>query len=417
MLTLAMGVDQASEPSGTATATLTRKYGGTSTDLEVTLQSSDTSEATVPATVTIPAGFTSVTFDVMVVDDAVADRTQTVTITATATGFLGAMDSLQVTDDETWTVDDEDPGYSETPVWTQVAMPAYPGYAGTGDPSFGDWRYRPAGTGSSVATWEVTTNRPGQYEVFVTWAPFPNRATHAPYQVYDGPAAGGVLEGTFHVNQRNTPVAHVTFGGRPFQRLGTFNITSNTLAVTLSDLANNYVIADAVQFARIGDLSPLRAAGGAAGSVGGATVPSITAEQAQPLLAEAAARWQAAGLAENVQVVIADLPGDLLGLASSSTHTIWLDADAAGYGWFVDATPEDDREFGGEPDAAGADRMDALSVIFHELGHLQGWADVDAFLHPYDPMADVLAVGVRQTPRLADLSADHGAACSDPVDA
>jgi hypothetical protein len=64
MLTLAMGVDQASEPSGTATATLTRKYGGTSTDLEVTLQSSDTSEATVPATVTIPAGFTSVTFDV-----------------------------------------------------------------------------------------------------------------------------------------------------------------------------------------------------------------------------------------------------------------------------------------------------------------------------------------------------------------
>jgi hypothetical protein len=115
-------------------------------------------------------------------------------------------------------------------------------------------------------------------------------------------------------------------------------------------------------------------------------------------------------LAANVELVIADLPGDLLGLASSSTHAIWLDTDAAGYGWFVDATPWDDDEFDDEPAVAVANRMDALSVIFHELGHLQGLADVDALLHPDDPMADVLAAGVRRTFDPTGVAADHDAA-------
>jgi hypothetical protein len=405
-LVVEIPVSVATEPGGTVVATVTRLYGGTLTDLVVALGTSDASEATAdPVTVTIPAGSSSTTFNVLVQDDNLADRTQTVTITATAVGFVPGTDSLQVLDDEIWTIDDEDPGYSETPVWTEAEVAGYPGYAGIGDPSYGDWRYRPAGDGSSVATWQVTTGRPGQYEVFVTWAPFTNRAPNAPYKVYDGPAVGGTLEGTFPINQQNAPVAHVTFGGRPFQRLGTFTISSTTLAVTLSNLANNYVIADAVQFARVGD-GPLRAAGGAA--AGGAAA-ALTAEQAQGLLAEAAGRWQSAGLAADVQLVIADLPGDLLGMASSADQTIWLDADAAGYGWYVDATPWEDEEFDEEPDEEAADRMDALSVIFHELGHLQGLADVDGLLHPDDRMADLLAVGVRR----AFASADHDAALAE----
>jgi hypothetical protein len=423
-LTLAVALNQASEGSGPVAASVTRS-GPTGGALVVTLTSNDTSEATVPGTVTIPVGQTAAAFAVTIQNDAEADGTQTVTITATAADYFPGTDTLQVTDDESWTIDDEDPGYSETPVWVEREEAGYPGYAGTGDPSFGDWRYQAAGTGSRVATWEVTTNRPGVYEVYVTWAPFANRATNAPYTVYDGPASGGALEGTFPINQELTPTAHVTLGGRPFQRLGTsFTITSNTLAVTLSNLANEYVIADAVQFARIGDL-PLRAAGGAA--VGWDSVPTgepLTTEQAWPLLAEAAARWQAAssphaprediaGLAASVELAIADLPGDLLGLASSSAHTIWLDTDAAGYGWFVDATPWDDDEFDDEPAVAVANRMDALSVIFHELGHLQGLADVDALLHPDDPMADVLAAGVRGTSGPADVAAHHDAALAE----
>jgi hypothetical protein len=413
--------EQVSEGDGTVTGTVTRTPG-TAGELVVSLTSSDTTEATVPPTVTIPDGQGSAPFTVTIVDDDVADRTQTVSITATAAGFLSGSDTMQVTDNEIVTIDDGDPtgfSVSGTTPWVPVSQASYPGYAGVGDPSYGDWRYHAAGTGNGVATWSATGLTPGQYEVLVTWVPFNNRATNAPYKVYDGPVSPANLENTFVINQQNAPLPDVTFGGRPFQRLGVFNIAATTLSVTLSDNANNYVIADAVQFARLGDL-PLRAAGGVAGDVGGVTAEPLTAAQAQPLLAEAAARWQAAGFdavsVASVELVVGDLPGDLLGLASSSTNTIWLDADAAGHGWFVDATPWDDDEFDEEPAMAVADRMDALSVIFHELGHLQGLADLDALLHPDDPMADVLAAGVRRTSAHADASADHDAALAELLD-
>src|SRR5262249_26426284 len=72
-----------------------------------------------------------------------------------------------------------------------------------------------------------------------------------------------------------------------------------------------------------------------------AVVTSITSDQVQPLLAEAEARWQAAGVDTSIlgaiKVRIADLGGATLGFASD--HTIWLDDNAAGWGWFVDRTP------------------------------------------------------------------------------
>ena len=91
-----------SENGGTATATVTRN---TSTEIPqaVTLTSSDTSEATVPATVEIPVGETAVTFAVTAVDDISADGTQTPTITATATGFTDGTTTVDVTDDDTQT--------------------------------------------------------------------------------------------------------------------------------------------------------------------------------------------------------------------------------------------------------------------------------------------------------------------------
>ena len=66
----------------------------------MTLTSSDTSEATVPATITIPAGqATSAPFDIDAVDDAIVDGTQTVTITAAATAHSDGTDTLDVADD------------------------------------------------------------------------------------------------------------------------------------------------------------------------------------------------------------------------------------------------------------------------------------------------------------------------------
>ena len=89
------------EKDGTATATLERlNAGDLSSALVVTLSSSDTTEATVPATVTIPAGQSSVQFQITSVDDAIIDGEQLVTIAATATGFEPSSATIRVTDVE-----------------------------------------------------------------------------------------------------------------------------------------------------------------------------------------------------------------------------------------------------------------------------------------------------------------------------
>ncbi|MCR9202889.1 MAG: hypothetical protein NXI04_29945, partial [Planctomycetaceae bacterium] len=66
--------------------------------------SDDTTEATVPATVTIPAGMAAVDFTITAVDDAIIDGTQTAAITASAATFSDGTDDIDVTDDETATV-------------------------------------------------------------------------------------------------------------------------------------------------------------------------------------------------------------------------------------------------------------------------------------------------------------------------
>ena len=69
-------------------------------DVVVTLSSGDTSEITVPASVTIPAGQTEASFNITVVDDTAADGPQSVPLNATATGFIGVLASIVVGDDE-----------------------------------------------------------------------------------------------------------------------------------------------------------------------------------------------------------------------------------------------------------------------------------------------------------------------------
>ncbi|MGD0651989.1 MAG: M4 family metallopeptidase [Verrucomicrobiia bacterium] len=71
------------------------------TNLTVALSSSDTTEVTVPASATIPAGQTNVLFDVTVVDDAELDGTQTAAITASASGYTSASANIAVYDNET----------------------------------------------------------------------------------------------------------------------------------------------------------------------------------------------------------------------------------------------------------------------------------------------------------------------------
>jgi len=56
---------------------------------------------------------------------------------------------------------------------------------------------------------------------------------------------------------------------------------------------------------------------------------------------------------------------------------VLIDSDAAGWGWFIDSTPMDNKEFkaysiNGEMTAIGSSPafgdMDLLTVVMHELG-------------------------------------------------
>jgi hypothetical protein len=131
---------------------------------------------------------------------------------------------------------------------------------------------------------------------------------------------------------------------------------------------------------------------------------TLSALQVQPLLAEAVARWQAAGVDAStlgtIEVRIANFSGSTLGMASG--HTIWIDSNAAGWGWFVDRSPAYDTEF---TDVFGRrlarKRMDLLTVVTHEVGHLLG-LDHDTV----GVMAETLSAGVRRMPALNTAAID-----------
>jgi hypothetical protein len=86
--------------TGTATATL-RREGNLTTTLTVNLASSDTTEATIPATVTIPQDAASVNFEVAAVDDNDQDGDQAVTLSAFLAGWKSGETTVQILDDDT----------------------------------------------------------------------------------------------------------------------------------------------------------------------------------------------------------------------------------------------------------------------------------------------------------------------------
>jgi hypothetical protein len=144
---------------------------------------------------------------------------------------------------------------------------------------------------------------------------------------------------------------------------------------------------------------------------------ALTQAAAEAFTPHALALWASAlGRSElpDVEVAVADLTGDMLGFAtvlSSAAGVVTLDRDAAGHGWFIDPTPWEDSEFpialGGESllatDSPAAGRIDLLTVLAHELGHLLGFehAEEDGL------MAATLAPGVRHRPD-HDHHTEHG---------
>jgi oligosaccharide reducing-end xylanase len=70
-------------------------------DVVVNLTSSDTSEVTVPSSVTYPAGQTNVVFDLTVMEDTALDGDQIATVSASASGYGIAQDAITVHDNDT----------------------------------------------------------------------------------------------------------------------------------------------------------------------------------------------------------------------------------------------------------------------------------------------------------------------------
>ena len=210
------------------------------------LSSDDTSEATVPAMVTIPDGQESVPFTITAVDDSELDGTQTVTITASADGFDQGNDSVDVVDDDVpavdyVTIDDGDAGYTTSEPLHQSARAGFGGDVEAAGPR----RTR-------TASWAFTGLADGTYSVQSTWTSGSDRSTVAPYRFVD---VNSAVLGSAFVDQTANPDGGVdnefTEGGRPFQVIGTVTVTGGTLTVELSSNTGDRksVIADAVRIA------------------------------------------------------------------------------------------------------------------------------------------------------------------------
>ncbi len=108
-------------------------------------------------------------------------------------------------------------------------------------------RYKAAGSGAEAATWTFTGLVSGQYRVSATWVPYANRADNAPYTVLDGatPLA------TVPVNQQQAPAGLFDAGASWLDLGGPYTVLSGSLTVRLGDLADGYLIADAVRIERL----------------------------------------------------------------------------------------------------------------------------------------------------------------------
>lgn len=123
---------------------------------------------------------------------------------------------------------------------------------------------------------------------------------------------------------------------------------------------------------------------------------AITAEDAETHFQFALARLDQGGLPaslrqnlQTLEIQVADLPGDLLGVAQPGR--VVLDHNGGGYGWFLDPTPLLDEEFDGHglaPQSEAQSGIDLLTVLLHESGHHLGLG--------HDLMAETLTVGQRR---------------------
>ncbi|HET9215853.1 MAG TPA: Calx-beta domain-containing protein, partial [Terriglobia bacterium] len=352
----AQGAEQGTDP---LTFTITRT-NNTSTQVVVNLAWSGTaslgSDYTVTATggtlsanglqLTLASGATTATLTVTPVNDTAVELTESVTLALSAgTGYTVGTPSAQsanILDNDLPTVSVADTSVTE------------------------------GNNGTKTVAVTVTLSAPKSTPVTVSYATVAGTATAgSDYQTASGTVtfAAGVTSQTINVTIN---------GDRTREPNETFQVVlSNPNGGTIGTGTATVTILD--------DERALLAAEPAAGS----TLPvELTVSQLEGAVTEAKAYWLSVDPTADfgdVTFSIFEMDGLILGLAAENEIT--LDATAAGYGWFVDDNPLSSASI------AAAARMDLLSVLRHELGHVLGFEHDDA--PKYAVMDEELEAGLR----------------------
>jgi hypothetical protein len=415
----------AAEP-GTDPATFTvSRTGDTSLALTVSYTVAGTATpgsdyTALAGSVTIPIGAASATIQVSPLDDALAESGETVAVTlaSSAAYTRGTLSTATVTiaDNEavatvtlvaagsTWKYLDN--GSNQGTAWRASGFDDTSWSAGPAQLGYGDGdeatvvSYGPDAANRFVTTYfrrAFTVTNPAQYSALTLRL------------LRDD---GGVvyLNGT-EVFRSNMPTGSITSTTKAASNVGdaeekTFYATSVNPSLLVTG-TNVLAVEIHQRNADSSDLSfDLQLVGSASGSALAAATSAVrptarlTAAHLQPVLAAAIDRWAAAGLdaaalakLHSATVVISALGGSTLGLADAAANLIRIDDDAAGHGWFVDPTPWDDAEFATTGNQGEQHRMDLLTVLTHELGHLLGYDHAEDGV-----MQESLLAGTREMP-------------------
>jgi hypothetical protein len=208
-----------------------------------------------------------------------------------------------------------------------------------------------------------------------------------------GNAGGGSTGGTMQIP--GPPL-------QPFVSSDTFAIPATTSSVTHS--GTGVLRFNSTSPIIIGAATPLTLDASTAAT---SAPDPLTDSQLAAIVTAAEQRWTAPGSSQvanaltGITFKVANLAPGIL--AERWQNTIWIDDDAAGYGWFVDPTPADDAEFASvagtsslaaPADTAATQRADLLTAVMHEIGDVLGNSDTSAD----DLMNAMLPLGTRRLP-------------------
>ena len=135
-------------------------------------------------------------------------------------------------------IDNGGTGFSDSGTWM----------SGGGSQQYGtSYLYAAPGATTSIASYNFTgLTASTTYWIAITWYPYYNRSTVAPWKIYDSNGSTLLTSGT--MNQVNAPIgkAYTSTNTVQFQLVGSATPSGTSLTVKISGVAGGYVIADAV---------------------------------------------------------------------------------------------------------------------------------------------------------------------------